>query len=211
MTNVTTLAIILSLYSIAPALASESLETNTFYDRERDRYVTTGTALIDGTLAQLGYAAGDYSKYREWSLVGINGDTDNPRRFISLVQDIQYRAIGSKQYFDITYDIDLIWPFGSKGNQLPFEISGEEWDGKELRRMVASLAGNSFFIDRFDLSLELIKVSESSAVKFVCEMKLAPIVDAFFSLEKYRKNIEWRVLRVIKNLQSYVISKSGGG
>lgn len=211
MTHVVTLTIILSLVSVAPALASEAIETSTFYDREKDLYVTTGTALIDGTLAQLGYAAGDYSKYRDWSLAGINGDADNPRRFISLVQDIRYRRVDSKQYFDITYDIDLIWPFGSKGNQLPFEISGEVWDGKELRRMVASLAGGSFFIDRFDLSLELIKVSGSSAVKFVCEMKLTPIIDVFFSLEKYVKNIEWRVLKVIRNLQGYVISQSRGG
>lgn len=211
MIQILSIASTFALLTVMPTWASESLETSTFYDKQRDLYVTAGTALIDGTLAQLGYAAGDYSKYRDWSLAGINGDADNPRRFISLVQDIRYRRGDSKQYFDITYDIDLIWPFGSKGNQLPFEISGEEWDGKELRRMVASLAGDSFFIDRFDLSLELIKVSGSSAVKFVCEMKLAPIIDAFFSLEKYRKNIEWRVLKVIRNLQGYVISQSQGG
>lgn len=190
------------------AHALDQMETTTYYDKDTDAYITTGTAKINGSIARLGMATSEYDKYRVWSLEGINGGASNPRRFISLIRDIQYRKAEGKQYFDVTYDVDLIWPFGSTGNQLPFEITGEVWDGELLQRMVASLAADSFFIDRFDLSLELIEVAGSSAVKFVCQMKLSPIVDAFFSLEKYRKNIEWRILRVIGNLQGYVAAQS---
>lgn len=190
-----------------PVFAGADIEAQTYFDDERNVYVTTGKAPIDGFINRLGAAAADYPRYREWSLIDINGDSDNSRRFISIIRDIEYQPALPRKFFDVTYDVDLIWPFGSEGKHLMFEIFPAAWEQEELRKLTIRLAEENFFLDQFDLTMELEEQNQSSELKFLFEMKLASFVDIFFSLEKYKKNIEWRIVRVIKNLQGHVSSQ----
>ena len=49
---------------------------------------------------------------------------------------------------------------------------------------------------------------QDSRVDFVAKVKFNGLVDTFFSLARFRQNIEYRVVKVILNLQKHAETRS---
>ena len=50
-------------------------------------------------------------------------------------------------------------------------------------------------------------VGEQSTVSFVGNVKFHSVVDTFFSLARYRENIEYRIVKAVHNLQHHAETK----
>ena len=184
-------------------------KTTAWYDDETDTFVSKGSVPVDVSVARLGQVAGDFRNYRKWSLKGIN---EKPRggKYNVLIRDVFFRPGGSAGLgaFDLIYDVDLIWPFGSKDNMASFDVVkvNKRADGG-IDRMVCKLSKKNNLLDRFDIDLRAEGSEAESRVVYRNDVKFIALINAFFSLKQYRKNIEGRVIKVLENLKLEVSQK----
>ena len=196
--------------SSASGVAAGDVETHTRYDEETSVYGTDGRVTLGVPIGDLARVAAGFSAYRTWALRGINGDDDNSRDFITLLRDVDYRNGGRQRVgvFEIEFDVDLIWPFGSEGNVIAFDlvearhVAGSKTNGVDRIRVV--LSTKSAVLETFSLTLEAKGKGEESEVRFTCRVKFVGLIDTFFSMKRYKKNIEWRIVKVVKNLKYHL-------
>lgn len=196
------------LTAAAPVCAAEGVSTRTVYDDERDAFITTGRVVLDVPFATVTRVAGAFDGYAGWALRDIN-HRPGGKTFITQFHDVRYRAggAGGRGAFDLVYDVDLVWPFGSEGDVIRFAV-------KEARpvagapgavdRLAVELGGDSALIEQFDLVLEATGDAAGSVVRFRSETRFVGIVDTFFPMSVYRRNVEWRIAKVIENLKLHV-------
>lgn len=192
----------------APALAAEKVVTRTVYDDDRDMFVTTGEVVLDVPFETVTRVAGAFGAYREWALVRINRRPSG-KPFITQFHDVRYLpgGAGGRGAFDLVYDVDLVWPFGSEGDIIRFAVEeARPVDGVPgaVQRLAVTLGGDSALIETFELALWATGDATGSTVRFKSETRFVGIVDTFFPMSVYRRNVEWRIGKVIQNLQAHV-------
>ncbi len=202
--------LILSLLIALPAFAAK-VKTRTYYDDESEAYYTRGDVVLQVPMTDLARVAGALDAYRKWSLKGINGSKKDDRDFITQLRDVRHGGGGSKGLgvFDVHFDVDLVWPFGSKGNIVRFEITRlVQNPGGGIKSMHLGLYSKNIILKTFNLRLDADGDAKTSRVKFRSQVRFAGAIDTFFSLARYKKNIEWRIVKVIKNLKAHL--EAGG-
>lgn len=194
----------------AKAGAESSVVTRTVYDDDTDAFVTTGRVVLDVPFATVIRVAAAYPAYRDWALHGINRKPGGGE-FITLLHDVRYRpgAAAGRGAFDVVYDVDLVWPFGSKGDVLRFAVREARAVEGGIDRLSVALGGDSALIDTFDLVLNARPHPRGAVVDFQSRTVFVGVVDTFFPLSVYRRNIEWRIAKVISNLKRHVEPHDG--
>ena len=196
------LAISLTLTCTVTGVAN--VETATRYDETTSSFVTTGTVKFDVSRPLLSRVAGDFAGYGRWALKGVNGSAGNDKGFLTLLRSLTFHESSSPPYFQVLYDIDVVWPFGSTGNVIRFALIDVERDAIGPTRLVASLADSSIAVERFVLEMKLSGNESESRVDFRCETKLTPWLNVFFNLEAFRRNVSWRLVQVLHNFRGTV-------
>lgn len=196
-----------ALLAAAPA-AAERVVTRTVYDDDREMFVTTGEVTLDVPFETVARVAGAFDRYRTWALVDINRRPSG-KPFITQFHDVRYLpgGAGGRGAFDLVYDVDLVWPFGSEGDIIRFavaDVRSVPGVPGAVQRLAVQLGGDSALIERFDLALWASGDAKGSVVRFKSETRFVGIVDTFFSMSVYRRNVEWRIGKVIQNLQAHV-------
>jgi len=201
------LLIAAALLLCGPAAAAEGVSTRTVYDDDREAFITSGKVELDVPFETVSRVAAAFGRYGHWSLRDINRKPGG-KSFITQLHQLHYRPGGSARgAFDLVYDVDLVWPFGSEGDILRFavrEVKPAAGVSDGIERIAVELGGDSAIIEAFDLVLEASGDSERSVVRFRSETRFVGIVDTFFTLSVYRRNIEWRIAKVIRNLKAHV-------
>ena len=199
----TSLVTFAGLTAAKPLCASTHV-SSTFND-EREDYTTEGYATVDAPLSITGQIAENFDEYRNWSLEGINGDPENSRKFISLIKDIVYSKDYESGVFTVKYDVDLIFPFNRTDESLKFTISDIKRTAQgNLYSFQIDLNDDSMVINKFHILITLRETpAGQSVISFSSTFQLASIFAIFFSLKRYRQNVEWRILRIIENMNHF--------
>ncbi len=195
-----------SLYGLLDSVAQNAV-TETSYNSQESLYITDGYIELDVPLKELASVASDFKSFDNWALFDINGTKEEPKDFISLIRSLQFIEKKNLGMFIIGYDIDLIWPFGSTGNEIGFSIDQANYSNGQIKDLHIGIGGYSTIIKHFLLKLGVEGDKNKSIIRFHCETRLASFIDLFLSLSVYKKNIEWRVIKVIKNLRNHVYKK----
>ena len=177
----------------------------TIYDSDLDLFRTTGHVSVDVEIGTLGKIAGTFPAYRDWTMYEINEAKDG-KKYSILFRDVKYQSGGRGKLgiFRVYFDLDWPWPFGAKGKQLDFAILKATPNGLGgINHLVIDLEEKGALLKTFRLDLVASKTTTGSRVDFKAEVKFSGFVDTFFSLERYRQNIEYRVVKVILNLQKH--------
>ncbi len=164
-------------------------------------YVTRGFLSLPIAFSALREILDDYSTYREWALEGMDGKDPVSKKFIGIFSDIIY--LPEQHFFEVVFDVNLPWPFGSKGNKIQFKIKEEQNDEK-AKRMTLVMATTSFAVEHASLSFEAYGLSGGSVLIFTARLKFSSLIGLFFNIDSYKKNVEWRIGRMVKNLKKRV-------
>lgn len=204
------LALAALLTGPAPAVAAEAVTTHTTYDDDREMFVTTGKVVLDVPFETVARVAGGFADYRRWALADINRRPGG-KAFITRFHDVRHHPGGAagRGAFDLVYDVDLVWPFGSEGDIIRFavrEVRPVPGVPGAVQRLAVELGGDSALIETFELVLWAEGDATGSTVRFKSETRFVGIVDTFFPMSVYRKNVEWRIGKVISNLQAHVLA-----
>ncbi|MCA9540444.1 MAG: hypothetical protein KC620_16205 [Myxococcales bacterium] len=175
------------------------------YDDDADTFVTTGRVALAVPLSTVVDIAGAFDHYRDWALIDINRKPEGGQ-FIVQLRDFRFQPGGAagRGALDLYFDVDLVWPFGAEGEILRFDLREKRPFGTGIDRLKVALGSDSSFVDQFDLVLWAEGDENGTAVRFESRVKVNALVDPFFPLSVYRRNVEYRIAKVVRNLQTYV-------
>ena len=183
------------------SLASISLyavNAETIYDDKRF-YITSGTVSMEIPLRELSEVLSRFQGYRDWALKGIDGKDPRSRKFIGIMSDLIYEEENHK--FVMVVDINLFWPFGSKGNKIYFDIITHYSSSGLLDMIEFNLSKATILVSRATLRLELYDNLTESRVNFQSKIKIAWFIDMFYTLKGFKKNFEVRIICIMRNLR----------
>lgn len=203
--------LIIGLFSaFTPAQAQPV--THTTYDSDKDFFKTVGHVEVDVTLDLLSKIASEFSAYRDWAMFEIN-QSKNGQEYSILFRDVKFLqgGRGGLGVFRIYFDLDWPWPFGAKDKELDFAILKATPNPHEgIHHLIIGLDEKGALLKTFRLDMIAKASDKGSRVDFVAKVKFNGFVDTFFSLARFRQNIEYRVVKVILNLQKYAETISAG-
>lgn len=159
-----------------------------------------------------------FKEYGDWALLGINGDEGNSQKFIALLKGMDFlegsekgSSTSAEGLFDVLYDVDLIWPFGSKNHRVQLRVGGLERDESgQVKRLRLDLSQSNLVLSSFSVLFEVTSDTDRNVwVDFQCETRFAGWIDTFFNVERYKRNIEWRLMKLMGNLVARTALKAG--
>lgn len=202
-----TLALAVASVAARPgsAAADDAVHTHTVYDDDTDTYITRGRVEITVPFTQVVQVAGAFDRYRDWALKGINRRPGG-KTFITQLHDLRFYpgGAGGRGAFDLVYDVDLVWPFDREGEIIRFAVTEIVRTAEGgVQRLAVKLGGDSLLIEQISLVLWATGRGAGTTVRFESRTRFVGLVDTFFTLSVYRRNIEWRIGKVVRNLQAY--------
>ena len=178
-------------------------DANPVTEYTEDRFfVTSGIVDFDQTVDEVSLVLLKYNDYSLWALEGMQGVDKDSEGLIAYFTDIQYTI--SQSIFIVTFDINLIWPFGSRGNVMEFLAHQEYNKNGELKSITLVPRLETSMVQEAQLVLMIIDDRKGGAsVQYESRLKLSGFLDFFFSLKSYKKNFEWYIYKVADNLKKY--------
>ncbi len=195
------LCILFLLFSLS-SVAVYAIEVTTVYTDDQ-YYVSLGIVDIGLPAESLSSILTDFAHYRNWALKGLDGRDEVSKGFIGILRDVAY--LPAEEVFVLYYDINLSWPFGSKDHTVRFILKQERSSEGLIRRLSLKLEEKSFTLKDAGFYMVLTPYGSGARIKATARVKFSWLINLFFHLEKYRKNVDWRIERIIENLADYAI------
>ncbi len=173
-------------------------------DFTEDKYYrTTGTFETDASFDMIRVVLTDFPSYRRWAVKGLGGTEPGTEDFIGLLKDTEYNP--EENTLDIIYDVRLPWPFGSTGNRATFLI--KELDTtKSYFSFALVMTDTSAVLKDASLRVRVYNEQKGRRIESTAKVRFTFILNLFFNLPGYRKTIEWRIVRVMSNMEDYIDS-----
>jgi len=184
-----------------PFSLSAFVEPHTEYTEDHF-YITRGEIDFELDVWEVGTVLLKYNDYSKWALRGMQGVDQESEGLIAYFTDVRYLA--RENFFLITFDLNLIWPFGRKGSQIRFRpLQAFDSEGRLASITLIPLMGNKM-VHSAILEFNLRETETGSSLSYESRIRLAPLFDFFFSLRSYKKNFEWYVFKLTENLTEYL-------
>lgn len=203
------LALGLSFFAPSPVLAQSDLQT---VQEAHGLYRTSGVVRVARPLESVEAVLARREAYSRWLLRGIDGSDPVSADFIGVLRHIDYHP--DRRRFVLTYDVNLPWPLGSRGNTIEFAHADdrvrEAARGTWLRRHRIFLAQPEGAVEVASLDYRLEAETgrdggeDHTRIEFVARIGVSWLVGLFLNLDTYRDNMEWRIERVLGNLLTEV-------
>lgn len=169
---------------------------------ENHFYITTGEIDFDLDVWEVGTVLLKYNDYSKWAFVGMQGVDKESEGLIAYFTDVRYSA--QENLFYVTFDLNLIWPFGKKGSVIRFRpVQSFDDEGRLRSISLNPMLGNKM-VHSAIMMFELRETPSGSSLRYESRIRLAPFLDFFFSLRSYKKNFEWYVFKMTRNLTEYL-------
>lgn len=176
-------------------------DVQTFYTEDR-YFVTAGEIRLKQPAEAVGLTLLKYNEYSDWALNGMQGIDKESEGLIAYFTEIVYSA--DTGLFLITFDINLIWPFGRKGNVMQFRPYQKYSPNGALESITLVPLLGYELIEDAELIFNLNDTVYGSSINFESRIRLSKFLDFFFSLRAYKRNFEWYVYKVADNLSEYL-------
>lgn len=192
------------LFLSIPLFLFAEVDPHTVYTKDRF-FVTTGEIDLQKSIDEVSIALLKYNEYSQWALNGMQGIDKESEGLIAYFTEINYLA--ESNLFLITFDLNLIWPFGRKGVELKFSPHQEYSETGQLKSIKMNPLLGTKLVQEANLEFSLKEDRNGVSIVYNSRIKLSEFVDFFFSLRSYKKNFEWYVYKVADNLSLYLEGK----
>ena len=180
-------------------------QSQTTYDKDRHTYTTTGEKILGVGLADAAKIASSFATYNSWLFSGINGEKGNKRKLICILKELNYQRIKDSHRMTLIFDVDLFFPLGREDASLHFAITGIRKKGAKLTGYSLLLSEKSLIIDSILFRVDLKAIGpKQSKLTYYSALRLKYLFDMFFNLERYKRNISWRIEKIISNFEKRV-------
>jgi hypothetical protein len=173
--------------------------------KEKGIYITEGYIDLPDGGGDRWEVLRDFPGYDSWALKGLDGKDPISAKYLGLFSSLVYSGPGM---MTLGFDVNLPWPFGSKGNKTEFRVRNEE--SQDSGRLVFSLAKPNFATKTVDLEIFDDEKAGPGRLRYRLSIRFSWFLEPFFSLQGYREGVEWRILKVVGNFEEYVVQRPQG-
>ncbi|MBI4979498.1 MAG: hypothetical protein HZC28_18620 [Spirochaetes bacterium] len=190
---------VLAFIFVLAAVSAAELPIRTYKSND-NRYVSEGTVHFDRPYTNIRHYLTDFDRYNAWAFRGLSGDDQVSKNFVLLLKGLTYAAAAN--VFTVAYDVNLIWPFGSRQNTLVLGVTDS--DTIRARSIRFALSTPSILVNEAVVILTMSPSGSGSDVHFYTIISVNSFFSLFFTMDTYKANVEWRIRRVIDNLVTYI-------
>ncbi len=164
------------------------------------RYFTRGVVPLSLPPAKVSAILADFSHYSRWALKGLDGKDPVSRKHIGIFKKVVYKKQERKVI--LIYDINLIWPFGSKNNEFPLDIVAMTYEHGRLKSYTLSYTKSGPTINSMRITLTILDRKDSSAIDISCTTDFTWLIDPFMNVAQYKVSIGGRIMLLGKNIEA---------
>lgn len=186
-----------------PITSVSSLESLFKAQRLSDgSYFTTGTVILSITPDRVSAVLEDFAHYYRWALKGLDGKDPVSRKHMGIFKNVIFRE--KARQIVLIYDVNLIWPFGSKNNEFPLNIISMKYRNGHLKSYTLTFTESGPTIKSMLITLSIDGNHGSSILKINCTTDFTWLVDTVINTRIYKKSIADRIIQLANNIEKAV-------
>ncbi|WP_172359152.1 hypothetical protein [Oceanispirochaeta sp. M2] len=185
-------------------LESEEITFKTVY-RDDHVFETRGIVYVRGDMDDLNTVLLDVHDYRHWILDGLTRRSVQSDELPALLVDVLVDPKNSDE-IKIIYDLNRFLKF--RGLSASFRT---EWDygaSGVLRSLSFIYSGRKSYLREGRYTFNFTETAEGIGIEFVCEARLSGLLDLFFTVRIYDKNMSFYIRGLSGNLKKRLESDS---
>jgi hypothetical protein len=171
----------------------------TVYEPDRS-YLTRGTLLIKGSSELLNSVFLDFNSYTDWVLEGMTRESEiasSLPAFLVSINPVSDRD--NPNLLEIEYDLNTF--IKKRGLKAYFTTQWSIGDAGIIDTLSFEYTGSRNILKEASYVLFFTPLDEGIQIDFICKAKLSLLLDLFFSLKLYEKNIGYYIEGLSDNLK----------
>lgn len=186
-----------SIYLYADELCvKKDLEFHTVY-RDDKVYETSGTVMIHSSMDALKRVLLDFQEYKRWILHDLTRNSPHNDKLPAFLVDVKTDPKISEN-FNVIYDLNRFLKL--KGLSAPFTAVWELGNTGNLEQISFIYTGKKSFLREANYSFYFKEIADRIRINFVSEVRLSGLLNLFFTVEIYDKNMGYYINGLTGNL-----------
>lgn len=182
---------------------TRDLTIDTIYDKKSGMFTTKGRleSRVDGEL--LAEIVESVDEYDSWALTDINKGFKE-RGLLVMIRKLSFDSYKSE--LTTVFDLNLPWPFDFKDMTMPlYEQKKEYGPNEQLKFLRYGMKKHSITLNQFDVDFIISSENGMGFIDFEFKVRIASLLDAFVSRERYVKNVQGRIAQLMLNLRNHAL------
>ena len=195
--------LLLSLFITATLTADEISAAVTTYSRE-DGYSTYGQISLSSTKEKTDAVLWNFADYENWLLDGLTRDDPEAKKLTCTLNSMKY--LQERNIFRILFSLN-IWFLKNREYSIMFTVNPLENGADGIRLDVVDDSRTTKIIDTLSYTISIDYQGDKATIYYTGQCKLRGIAARFFTLNLYKKNIEWYIRTFAKNFMNRLESQ----
>lgn len=157
-------------------------------------YLTEGELTVPVSLDRADAILTDYEHYRDWAFEGMAGELPGQNWHIARPYDTWYDP--ETRTLTIFFNLYLLGSVRSRNNHIRFTVTETSYSTE--KRITFALADKNIFLRHAEYGV-LYSGGETTRIRYWSSVRIAPLLDLFFTLKTYHTNISWYLIRIVSN------------
>ena len=197
------LALLLCLLAATSLPASEISEPVTTYSRD-EGYNTYGKISISASKERIDSVLWNFGDYENWLLDGLTRDNPEAKKLTCTLNSTEY--IRDKNMFKIYFSLNF-WFLRDWDSSITFSVNPMGNAKEGIRLDVVDDSRITKIIDTLSYTISIDYEGDTATLYYTGQCKLRGIAARFFTLNLYKKNIEWYIRTFANNFMTKLKSQ----
>ena len=202
--NFLLLTLLLAFFAAPSLLAADEIsDPVTTYSRE-EGYSTYGQISLSASKEKIDAVLWNYADYENWLLDGLTRDDPEAKKLTCTLNSMKY--LEDQNMFRVYFALN-IWFMKNRDYSIMFTVnpSGDGTEG--IRLDVIDDGRITKIIDTLSYTISIDYQGDKATLYYTGQCKLRGLAARFFTLNLYKKNIEWYIRTFAKNFMKKLESQ----
>ena len=170
----------------------------TTYSRQ-DGYNTQGHVSLSASKEKIDAVLWNFEDYENWLLDGLTRDDPEAKKLTCTLNDMKY--LPEENQFKVYFSLNF-WFIRNWENSIKFSISTMDGDTEGIKLDVVKDSRITKIIDTLTYTISIDYQGDKATLYYTGHCKLRGIASRFFTLNLYKKNIEWYIRTFANNFMN---------
>jgi hypothetical protein len=191
-------AIALALTLLTGFLFAES-RYKTVYTRDH-YFLTTGSLTVRADAEKINSILTDTASYAEWALLGMRREDPGTEKLPALLVDAwNVPSDTGERLMRVSFDLNRF--LRKKGVSTLFAVDWTFNDRGMMDYLILDYRGSGIYLKEASYAFFLTPVRDEIQIDFKCRVRLAGLLDFFFTTRAYERNMSYYIEGLSDNLQ----------
>ena len=167
----------------------------------KDRYfITTGTVMVKADGEKINSILMDTDNYSEWALVGMRREDPGTEKLPALLVDAwNVPSDTGERFMRVSFDLNRF--LKKRGISTLFAVDWTLGEKGIMDYLILDYRGSGIYLKEASYAFLLTPVRDEIRIDFKCKVRLAALLDLFFTTRAYERNMSYYIEGLSDNLQ----------